>query len=304
MSRVDEAWTRAAGAVAAGGGIAPRVERFETADPSALHHYPKEPRSPAAPTMAPTERWSQRAVVAPRTGERRQLGPLPQIVERKLVVSEHAMPIAVEQYRRIAGALHELQDEQGLKTLMVTSAAPNEGKTLTVANLALTLSESCSRRVLLIDADLRRPQIHEMFRLPNSCGLSDFLRSDRSDAALLELSEHLSVLPAGQSDEPMAALTSDRMRTLLEQFSSDFDWILVDAAPVGFMPDAQLLSRLTRAVLFVIAAHSTPYSLISRAIAALDPERVVGVVLNGVEQGDIPAAGYYHEYYARASRAE
>ena len=66
---------------------------------------------------------------------------------------------------------------------MVTSAAPDEGKTLTVVNLALTLSESCSRRVLLIDADLRRPQIHDMFRLPNSRGLTDFLRSERSEAA-------------------------------------------------------------------------------------------------------------------------
>ena len=78
----------------------------------------------------------------------------------------------------------------------------------------------------------------------------------------------------------------------------------MDAAPVGFMPDAQLLSRLTRAVLFVIAAHSTPYALISRAIAELDPERIVGVVLNGVGQHDIPAAGYYQEYYARAGRPE
>ena len=304
MSRVDEAWARSASAVAAGGGIAPRIERFEPADSCDLHHYPKEARPPASPALAPAERWPQRAFVAPRTGELRQRGPLSQMVDCKLVVSEQAMPIAVEQYRRIAGALHELQIEQGLKTLMVTSAAPDEGKSLTVANLALTLSESCNRRVLLIDADLRRPQIHEIFRLPNSRGLSDFLRSDRSEAALLELSEHLSVLPAGESDQPMAALTSDRMRLLLEQFSSQFDWILVDAAPVGFMPDAQLLSRLTRAVLFVIAAHSTPHPLISRAIAELDPERIVGVVLNAVDQHDIPAAGFYQEYYARAVQAE
>jgi capsular exopolysaccharide synthesis family protein len=277
-----------------------RVERLDESEPVALQHYPREARVPSAPGIAP-DRRPQRAVVAPRTGNRRQLGPLALSVERKLVVSEHASPIVVEQYRRIAAAMHEIQVDQGLKTLMVTSAAPDEGKTLTVANLALTLSESCSRRVLLIDADLRRPQIHEVFRLPNASGLSDLLQSDRGEIPLLELSEHLSVLPAGQSDQPMAALTSDRMRVLLEQFSSRFDWILLDAAPVGFMPDAQLLARLTRAVLLVIAAHSTPYPLINRAIAELDRECVVGVVLNRAELHDIPAARYYQEYYSRGS---
>ena len=82
------------------------------------------------------------------------------------MVSKEAPPIAVEQYRRLAGAVHDLQIEQGLKTLMVTSAVPNEGKTLTSANLALTLSESCKHRVLLIDADLRRPFIHRYFGSP------------------------------------------------------------------------------------------------------------------------------------------
>jgi capsular exopolysaccharide synthesis family protein len=206
----------------------------------------------------------------------------------------------VEEYRRIAGALHELQLDRGLKTVMVTSAVPEEGKTLTVANLALTLSESCDRRVLLVDADLRRPRLHELFRLPNATGLSDLLQSDRSEIPVLKVAEHLSILPAGQSDQPMAALTSDRMRVLLEQFSNTFDWVLFDAAPVAMMPDALLLSRLTDGVLFVIAAQSTQHRLVSRAIAALDPERIVGIVLNGVDVRNIPAAAYYREYYAQA----
>jgi capsular exopolysaccharide synthesis family protein len=216
------------------------------------------------------------------------------------VVSGTAAPVAVEQYRRLAGTLHELQVEQGLKTLMVTSALPKEGKTLTVVNLALTLSESCRRRVLLIDADLRRPFIHEVFRLPNATGLNDVLSSGRGDLPFLQVSEHLSVLPAGHSDQPMAGLTSDRMRVLLEQSAATFDWVLLDAAPVGFMPDAQLLARLTRAVLFVIAAHSTPQLLVSRAIAELDPECVVGTLLNCVEKQDVPAAGYFQDYYSAA----
>ena len=81
--------------------------------------------------------------------------------------------MSVEQYRRLAGAVHGLQVDRGLKTLMVTSAVPNEGKTLTVTNLALTLSESYKRRVLLIDADLRRPSVHDLFRIPNTTGLAE-----------------------------------------------------------------------------------------------------------------------------------
>ena len=119
----------------------------------------------------------------------------------------------------------------------------------------------------------------------------------------MQVSELLSVLPAGQLDQPMA-LTSDRMRALLEESAATFDWVLLDAAPVGSMPDAQLLARLTRAVLFVIAAHSTPHALVTRAIGELGPECVIGTVLNCVEDHNIPAAGYYHEYYAPVGRAD
>ena len=103
MSRIDEAWTRATGAVAAGGGIAPRVERFEASQTRPPCTTIRR-RCVSGLASTPASRaWSQRTIVAPRTGERRQLGPLPQLVERKLVVSEHAMPIAVEQYRRTGG---------------------------------------------------------------------------------------------------------------------------------------------------------------------------------------------------------
>ena len=103
------------------------------------------------------ERWPQRAVAGAANRRTAPARAAPAARRAKAGGQRACLPIAVEQYRRFAGALHELQIEQGLKTLMVTSAVPDEGKTLTVANLALTLSESCNRRVLLIDADLRRP---------------------------------------------------------------------------------------------------------------------------------------------------
>jgi len=293
MSRIEEAWRRASGTVPHSRESAAFAELEESCE-DILDLYPNE----AAETPIPPEpnRVPRPTVVAPRTGNR-QLRPPAAAFERKLVVSGKASPLAVEQYRRLAGAVHDLQVDQGLNTLMVTSALPGEGKTLTIANLALTLSEACSRRVLLIDADLRRPFVHQLFGLSNANGLSDVLRRERGAMPFVQLSEHLTVLPAGKLDQPMA-LTSDRMRVLIEQSAAAFDWVLIDAAPVGFMPDAQVLARLTRAVLFVIAAHSTPHALVSRAIAELGQDCVVGTVLNGVDEHTIPAAAYYQDYYS------
>jgi Mrp family chromosome partitioning ATPase len=138
-----------------------------------------------------------------------------------------------------------------------------------------------------------------VFRLPNKAGLSDMLRSEAPGLPMLQLSKNLSVLPAGSLDRnPMAALTSDRMRRLLEEAAASWDWVLLDAAPVGLMPDARLLAGLTRAVLFVIAAGSTPYPLIARALADLGPECIVGTVLNRIEAKQIPATSYYQHYYS------
>jgi capsular exopolysaccharide synthesis family protein len=240
------------------------------------------------------DRLPHKTIAAPRTGARPALGPLPAEHGRKLVISNRANPVAVEQYRRLAATVHELQVEQGLRTLMVTSAVPGEGKTLTAVNLALTLSEACERRVVLIDADLRRPCIHQILQLPNARGLSDAL-CDNGESPLMQVSEFLSVLPAGPTTEPLS-LTSERMRRLVDEYAASFDWVLLDAAPVGFMSDARLLARLTRAVLFVIASHITPHSLVSRAIAEIGEECIIGTVLNRVEAQDIPAAGYYQDY--------
>jgi protein-tyrosine kinase len=195
--------------------------------------------------------------------------------------------------------------ESGLKTLMVTSAMPREGKTLTVTNLALTLSESYRRRVLLIDADLRRASIHQVLRLPNTVGLSEALRSDRGEPQLLQVSPMLSVLTAGQVDaDPMGALTSERMATLLNEWSAAFDWVLLDAPPVGLMPDGNVLARLTKAVVFVIAAGSTPHRIIERAITELGRDYVVGTVLNRIDDQQLPATGEYREYFAPAARTK
>ncbi len=188
MSRIDDALKRASGDDVA---LRERTDSVGQAarrdDESSLERYPREGRSTIEkPTRS--ELSSSRPIAAPRTGGRGQLAPPKIELEGKLVVSSQTAPVAVEQYRRLAATLHQLQTERGLKMLLVTSTVPEEGKTLTVANLALTLSESYKRRVLLIDADLRRPSIHEVFGLPNLTGLTDCLRAERSQLPVLEVS--------------------------------------------------------------------------------------------------------------------
>jgi capsular exopolysaccharide synthesis family protein len=189
--------------------------------------------------------------------------------------------------------------DRGLKTVVVTSAAPREGKTLTVVNLALTLSESYARRVLVIDADLRWPSVHRVLGITAETGLSEALGRLSSQLPLVEVSPLLSVLPAGHpKPNPLACLSSDRMQAVVNECASRFDWVLVDTPPVGVLADAQLLARRVQGVVFVIRAGATPFSVVERAIAELGRESVIGTVLNGVEARNIPAASLYGHHAA------
>jgi capsular exopolysaccharide synthesis family protein len=293
MSRVEEARRRAAGR-----DLEDRSypdSSFSGADlaQSVLQEYPRERRSAECLTVS----QSSRPIAAPRTTSSGQLGSLDAALDGKLVGSPDTPASVIEQYRRLAASLHELQVDTGLKTMMVTSAMPREGKTLTVTNLALTLSESYRRRVLLIDADLRRPSLHDVFRLPKTTGLSEALRSG-SRPHLLELSPLLSVLPAGELEgDPLGALTSDRLPALVEHCTAAFDWVLLDAPPIGLMPDGSVLARLTKAVVFVISAGVTPQRVVERAIAEIGRDNIVGTVLNRIEDRQMPTDSQHYEAY-------
>jgi capsular exopolysaccharide synthesis family protein len=223
--------------------------------------------------------------------------PIPSLGRRTRVETASAVgpgldagPVPVERYRRLAAALQEAQIERGLRTVMVTSAVAGEGKTQAVVSLALTLTESFARRVLLIDADLGQPSIHEILGMRNDRGLTEALRAERLELPLFEVAPLLSVLSAGQPEpNPRAALTSDRMRALLHECAGLFDWVLIDAPPVSALFDAQFLARLTQAAVFVIDAGSTPFPVVEKAMGELGHECIIGTILNGVEERAVSA---------------
>lgn len=223
----------------------------------------------------------------------------------KLVASNGPTSTAVEQYRRLAAKLHQAQVDRDLKSLMVVSAVPAEGKTLTSINLAITLARSYKKRVLLIDADLRRPSLHEVLGLKVERGLQDAVLSPSDNGVLAvtyEIMPGLALLPAGTpTNDPMSVLTSPRMRAILDEARRTFDWVIVDTAPIAALPDAQVLKDGVDGALLVISAGSTPFDLVDRAVQSLGRDMVLGVVLNGVADTDIDAAyGYAAGYYGRA----
>ena len=217
----------------------------------------------------------------------------------KLMISPRE-PASAEQYRRLAARLLLAHAERNTRVVMVTSALPGEGKTLTATNLALTLSESYKRPVLLIDADLRRPGVHQLLELPNVRGLNDGLReADDRKIALLRYTEYLSILTAGRPDpDPMSVLSGDRMRRVLEEAATRFEWVIIDTPPVALLTDAHLLAALVDSVVLVVHAGQTPLPAINTAIQAVGRERILGVVLNRVETVMHPGVTSYYEQYS------
>jgi capsular exopolysaccharide synthesis family protein len=171
-------------------------------------------------------------------------------------------------------------------------------------NLALTLSESYRRQVLLVDADLRRPCVHDIFRLPNLGGLNDGVRSDvHRKVPLIRVTEHLTVLTAGRPDpDPMSVLSSSRMRQVLDEAGSTFEWVIVDTPPIGMLSDAHLLTSLVDTALLVVEAAETPLAVIKSAIGVLGRDRILGVILNRADDA-LPHVRYGYDYYGDRAEA-
>ena len=200
--------------------------------------------------------------------------------------------------------LHRAQQDRGLKSVLVTSTLAGEGKTLSIANLALTLSESYRKRVLLIDADLRRPMLHRLLGVQPNSGLNECLKQHASaPIEPVQVSELLYLLGADAPDaDPMGVLASPGMRAVVERASKTHDWVLIDSPPVALLPDANLLASIVDVTVLVIKAGLAPSQAILAAIDALGRERMMGVILNHAEPSAVNGdADAYYAYYGRAS---
>jgi protein-tyrosine kinase len=223
----------------------------------------------------------------------------------RLVVMEDPRSFPAEAYRVLRTNLHYANPDAPLRRVLVTSTAPGEGKSTTLANLGVTLAQT-ERSVLMLDADLRRPVMHEIFKVRPNPGLTSYLAGDSLlEAAISKTAvPNLSIIPSGPlPPNPAELLASRRMRELLETVSERYDITLVDTPPVLAVTDACILASFTDGVIFIAGSGKIPKTAMRRArdqiVAAQG--RILGVVVNQFEarSGDGYSRSYYHRYYGR-----
>jgi protein-tyrosine kinase len=251
------------------------------------------PEPEAVPVAVDTRPW-RAATPESVTTTRRATATL----DPRLVAALAPQSIAAEQYRSLRTRLRQSENGRSLRSILITSPATGDGKSLTAANLALTMAQEFQQRVLLVDADLRRPSLHALFGLQEMPGLADVLLGGVSlEDALVAIEDHrLTVLPSGVSPtHPAELLGAASMRRTLDSLRTSFDRIILDMPPVEPLADVHILAPVIDGVLMIVRAGLTPKPAIDRALAGLDPARVLGLVLN--EAG--PAGGregYYGGY--------
>jgi succinoglycan biosynthesis transport protein ExoP len=213
--------------------------------------------------------------------------------------------VAAEQYRLCALRLRQQCEAANSKVFMVTSAAGGEGKSLTAINLATALAASVQGKVLVIDADMRKPRLNEYvgLRVPPGRGFHDLLRNpdDDFEKYVQKVKGDVYVIPGVvPSSNAVAALSSPRTRAVFERLRREFAMIIVDAPPTLPIADSHILSGLADKVVFVVRARQTPRELFQHAVESFDTTNVLGAVLNDVDYQRSRYA-YAYEYYKKTA---
>jgi protein-tyrosine kinase len=206
---------------------------------------------------------------------------------------------AAEQFRTLRSRLYQLRGSQQLRTLLIASSMPTEGKTFVTNNLAQAIVRQPDRRCLIIDADLRCSRLHVPLGAPPSPGLTEYLMGEADEMAVIQhgAEGNLCFIPGGKEvSNPSELLLNGRLKTLLERVTPVFDWVILDSPPLLPVADASLLADHVDGVILVLRAASTQTSTVERACQELQGRNVVGVVLNAVEKTHAYGSYYYHGY--------
>lgn len=271
---------------------------------------PLTPRAPApalgdervapgpAPAAAAPSLWpASNAAVAPAIAVE---PPMPRAFEldQHLVAALAPTSLAAEQYRSLRTRIKRAEGNRSIRAMVITSPAKGDGKSLTAANLALTMGQELQQRILLVDADLRRPTVHRLFGLGDGPGLTDVLMggAELDDVFVTVPEYHVTILPAGTPpSHPAEMLGSASMRRVLDTLRTRFDRILIDMPPVAPLADLQIMAPMVDALLMIVRAGITPKPAIERALAGLDMSKVLGLVLNE-SGGDLSSKQAYEGY--------
>jgi capsular exopolysaccharide synthesis family protein len=228
----------------------------------------------------------------------------------RLIVRDDPRSYAAEAYRVLRANLHYANPDAPFRKMLITSSGAGEGKSTTVANLGLCFAQA-GTSTLVIDADLRRPSLHTLFREPASPGLSSYLAGNSLFDAVIQKTavSNLSLVSSGPTPpNPAEILASRRMREFLDAAAERFEVVLVDSPPVLAVSDPCILAPLVDGVILLVAS-GVPRPVLRRAKEQLESVRakVVGAVIN---RFDARASGYskryydtYDSYYGREARS-
>jgi len=219
-----------------------------------------------------------------------------QAAARKLITSINTKSVVSEQFRTIRTNINFSMPDKDLKTILFTSASPGDGKSTAAANLAVVFAQE-GKKVLLIDADMRKPTVHYTFHMTNTLGLSSLLTRQATLAEVVKLSEiGLDVITCGPiPPNPAELLASRMMDTMLEELKMQYDMIIFDAPPVLMVTDGQILSNKCDGTILVVSAGTSEKESVIKAKEALLSSKatIIGVILNNLELEN----ENYYQYY-------
>ena len=208
-------------------------------------------------------------------------------------------PHGAEQFRTLRSRLYQVRANQPLRTMLITSSVPGEGKTFITANLGQAIVRQPDQRVLIIDADLRCPRLHVPLGAPNVPGLTDYLRGTADEFEVIQQSnqENLCLIAGGrQVKDPSELLSNGMLKKLLDRVAPVFDWVLLDSPPCLPVADSTMLADYCDGVLLVVQAGKTASEVAQKACQELQGKNIVGVVLNAVQESHLYGTYYYQGY--------
>jgi capsular exopolysaccharide synthesis family protein len=199
-----------------------------------------------------------------------------------------------EEFRALRSRLCQVQAQSRLRSLLVASAVPGEGRSFVAANLAQVLALQADSRVLLIDGDLRNPRLHAALGTSQAPGLTEYLLQEVDELSVMQRgdADNLYFIPCGRSaNAPTELIATGRLKHLMDRVEPLFDWIIMDSPPAVATSDACLLANYCDQVLMVVRGNSTPFDIVRKAQRRFRQESLLGVVLNVIKDDLLPSVG-------------
>lgn len=204
--------------------------------------------------------------------------------------------VVAEKFRTLRSRLYQIAAVQKLRSIVISSSVPAEGKTFVAARLAVSFVRQPDKRVLLIDGDLRASRLHLQIGAPEKPGLSDFLQGKAAETEVIQVGPggNLCFIPGGSDvTNPSELLHSDRMKEFVDRMSAMFDWVIIDSPPAIAVHDASILADMCDGVLFVVRAGTTDFEVAQKASSEFREKNLLGVVLNRVDRAETYNSYYY-----------